>query len=301
MQVFDRSKAIFEFKANMEPIGQVKDGETFKVLTNDCFMQQIKSETDLVAEIDFGQVNPATGPFYVENADVGDILKVEILDIKVEEQGVIVALEGGGALGDLVKETITRVVDIKDGKVDYLGIKADVAPMIGVIGVSPGANQDPVVAGIPDNHGGNMDTTDVAVGASLYLPVREKGAMLALGDFHAIMGDGELCIAGLEVSGEATLKVSVIKDKQIAWPLLENKDEVMVITSAPTLDEAVTIAGEDITKHIQKAFDMKWEEAYIFNSMFTDFKISQVVNPNKTVRAVVDKNILSMETFLNNL
>ncbi len=146
-----------------------------------------------------------------------------------------------------------------------------------------------------------MDTTDIRKGATLYLPIRETGAMLALGDFHAIMGDGELCIAGLEVMGEATLKVSVIKDKEIAWPLLENEEEVMVIASAPTLDEAVYIAGVDITKHIQRSFDMKWEEAYMFNSMFTNFRISQVVNPNKTVRATIKKSILNMDTILNTL
>ena len=173
--------------------------------------------------------------------------------------------------------------------------------MIGVIGVSPGKDQPCVVTGTPDNHGGNMDTTDVKKGATLYFPVREDGAMLALGDFHAIMGDGELCIAGLEVTGNATLKVNVIKNKKLDWPLLENDEQVMVIASAETLDDAVYIAGKEITSHIERALDLKWEDAYMFNSLFTDFKISQVVNPKKTVRAVVKKKLLPIDKILNTL
>ena len=143
-----------------------------------------------------------------------------------------------------------------------------------------------------------MDTTDVRKGATLYFPVREDGAMLALGDCHAIMADGELCISGLEVQADVDLKVSVIKDKTINWPILENDKSVMVIASAETLDDAVKAAGYEITDFIQKAHDMMWEEAYMFNSLFVDYKISQVVNPMKTVRAVVDKDLLSIDQIL---
>lgn len=298
MRIVNANKVIYKFEYGLTPIDTIEDGETIQIQTNDCFFQQVQTNEDLVSEIDFGQVNPASGPFYVENAKVGDILKVEILDIKVADRGSIVVLPGGGALGDKVSRPLTRIVPIVDGMVDYLGMKKPIDPMIGVIGVSPGKDQKGVVTGTPGNHGGNMDTTDIRKGATLYLPVREQGALLALGDCHAIMGDGELCISGLEVEADVTLKVSVIKNRSINWPIVENDTQVMVIASERTLDEAVKSAGYELTDYIQKAHDILWEEAYIFNSLFVDYKISQVVNPMKTVRAVVDKDLLSMEQIL---
>lgn len=298
MRVIDTDKVIYKFENGLEPIDTIKDGESITVHTQDCFFQQVQSNDDLVSNIDFGQVNPATGPFFIENAEVGDVLKVEILDIRVDKQGSIVVMPGGGALGDKVSKPLTRIVKVEDGQVDFLGLKKPVDPMIGVIGVSPGADQAGVVTGTPGNHGGNMDTTDIRKGATLYFPVREKGAMLALGDCHAIMGDGELCISGLEIQADVDLKVSVIKDTKINWPMIENETEVMVVASEETLDAAVVSAGYEITDFIQSAHNILWEEAYMFNSLYVDYKISQVVNPMKTVRAVVTKDLLPIDSIL---
>jgi amidase len=298
MRVINTEHVLYKFEQGLKPIDTIKDGETLTIHTNDCFYQQVLSNHDLVSDIDFGQVNPATGPFYVENAEVGDVLKVEIIDIEVAKSGSIVVLPGGGALGDKVSKPVTRIVEVVDGQVDFLGLKKAMDPMIGVIGVSPGIDQEGVVTGTPGNHGGNMDTTDVRKGAIVYFPIREKGAMLALGDCHAIMGDGELCISGLEVQADVTIKVSVVKNRSINWPIIENDTEVMVVASGVTLDEAVVSAGYEITEFIKNAHNIMWEEAYMFNSLFVDYKISQVVNPMKTVRAVVSKDLLPIESII---
>ncbi len=301
MKCFESDQVIYEFSYGMDAIAHIEDGEEFSVKTNDCFFQQIKTNDDLISEIDFAHVNPATGPFYINGAEPGDILKVDILDIKIADEGVIVVLPGAGVLGDQASKALTRVIPIEDNQVNFLGVKENIDPMIGVIGVSPGKDQEGVVTGTPGNHGGNMDTTDIRANTSLYFPVREEGAMLALGDFHAIMGDGELCVAGLEVEAEAKLRVSVIKDKEIEWPVLESTDEFMVIASGETIEKASYNAGSQITKFIQDKFEFEWEEAYMFNSMFVDYKISQLVNPMKTARAVVKKKHLSMADVLKTL
>lgn len=297
MKSFDKKDVIYKFEHGMRPIATLKDGESFTVETNDCFLQQVKSDDDLIEEIDMNKVNPATGPFYVENAQVGDLLKVEILDIRINDQGTVVVLPGGGGLADQATKPLTRIVPVENGKVNFLGIKSPIDPMIGVIGVSPGKEQESVLTGVPYNHGGNMDTTDVRKGATLYFPVREEGALLALGDFHAIMGDGELCISGLEVEAEADLKVSVVKDVKTTWPILENDEEIMVIASGESLEIAVQNAATELTEFVQKSFDIMWEEAYMFSSLFVDYKISQVVNEMRTVRAVVKKDILDIDTL----
>lgn len=301
MKSIESKHVIYEFKDGLKAVAVVENGEIFTVKTNDCFFQQLKSNDDLIEHVDFNKVNPATGPIFIKNAEIGDILKLEILDIRVGDEGVIVVSPGMGALPDQAKQALTRVIPVVDGQVDFLGIKANIDPMIGVIGVSPGEKQDGVLTAIPHNHGGNMDTTDIRKGATLYFPIREKGAMLALGDCHAIMGDGEICVSGMEIPAEVDLKTTIIKNKKIGWPLLENKKEIMVIASGKTLQKALEAAANELTKHVARSFDILWEEAYMFSSLFVDYKISQAVNANKTVRAVVKKDILNMETLLSKL
>lgn len=298
MRLCNSKKVIYNFKHGMEAIDKIKDGETFIVETHDCFYEQIKNNEDIITEIDFNKINPATGPYYVEGADVGDLLKIDILDIELADQGVTVVLPDGGLLGDRVKKPLSRISYIEDGKVNFLGVKRDIEPMIGVIGVSPGINQEPVVTGTPGNHGGNMDTNDIKIGSSLYLPVREKGAYLALGDVHAIMGDGEICVSALEIPAKVKLKVSVIKDKKLNWPLIETDDEIMIVGSGDNIEEASYNSSLELVDIISKALDFKWEEAYMFSSLFVDLKISQIVNPKKTVRAAVKKEILDMEKIM---
>ena len=301
MKRIESKHVIYKFMNGLEAIAKVDNGESFTVKTNDCFFQQLKSNNDLIEHIDFNKVNPATGPIFIEDAEIGDILKLEILDIRVENEGVIVVSPGMGALPEQAQEALTRIIPIVDGQVDFLGIKAEIDPMIGVIGVSPGKDQEGVLTAIPHNHGGNMDTTDIRKGATLYFPIREKGAMLALGDCHAIMGDGEICVSGMEIPAEVDLKATIIKNKKIDWPLLENEKEIMVIASGETLQSALKAAATELTRHVEKSLGILWEEAYMFNSLFVDYKISQAVNANKTVRAVVKKEILDIEMILEKL
>lgn len=295
MKIIKNTSCIYKFEFGLEPIAKVKPGETFQIITNDCFDQQVKTNEDIVSDIDFGRVNPATGPIYIEDAEPGDTLKVEIMDIEINNHGSIVVLPGAGVLGDQVTQPLTRIVSIEDDHVDFLGIKAPIDPMIGVIGVSPGKDQEGVVTGIPFNHGGNMDTTDIRKNSTLYFPVRERGAMFALGDVHAIMGDGELCVSGLEVEAKVTVKVSLIKNKQLNWPLLENETEYMIIGSGETLEKAMVEAATEMTQLVVKTHKILWEEAYMYSSLFVDYRISQAVNPMKTVRASVKKDLLPLK------
>lgn len=89
-----------------------------------------------------------------------------------------------------------------------------------------------------------MDTSDIQKGSVLYLSVYQKGALLALGDCHGIMGDGEICFTGLEVQAEVTIEVNVIKNKKVKWPLLEAKGYTMIISSGDNIENAIYEAAE---------------------------------------------------------
>jgi len=301
MKTISGSKVIYSFTYDMEPVETVSPGEVFKVETNDCFYQQIEREDQIITEIDYDRINPATGPIYVEGAEPGDILKIKILDIAVAGKGVSGTVPNEGALGDQVTRPTIRIINIEDGYAVLEGIKVPIEPMIGVIGVAPKEEDGKLPTEMPWKHGGNMDTKDIKKGSTLYLPVYQKGALLALGDCHAAMGDGEICFTGLEIPAVVTLEVDLIKGKTIEWPLVETDEYTAVIASGNTLDEALYLAASEAVKHLKNGLNLTWEDAYILAGLAVDMKISQVVDPKKTVRAAIPKQIIATERIIESL
>ncbi len=289
-----QEKVIYSFSPDHKPVVHVDAGSTILFETIDALGGQIRSESDILSEIDFSRVNPATGPVYINEAEPGDTLVVDVRDIRVEDKAVIVAGPGVGAVPDMLDNFVTRILDVKwDSVVFPGGLRIPLKPMIGVIGVAPAKESIPT--GSPGPHGGNMDTSDITIGSRVYLPVNVAGGLLAIGDLHACMGDGEVCVAGAEVSGEVETIVDVIKEISFAWPIVEKRDSWMLVVSAETIDKAVYEAVKSIVKILSKGLGVPKHDAYMIASLTVDFKISQVVDPLKTVRAVVPKNILSLE------
>ena len=160
------NKRIFAFDAKNECVAEVMDGETVLFRTHDCFDNQLSEEGTCIGEVNWDRINPATGPVYVENAKAGDVLKVEILEITLDKQGVMCALPENGVLGSLVKEESVKRIKVEEGKVHFNDkLVFDVTPMIGVIGVAP--ENGSINCGTPGCHGGNMDNKRIKVGASL--------------------------------------------------------------------------------------------------------------------------------------
>ncbi len=285
----------------MEPIASVLPGDIFKVETNDCFFQQVLSEEQDLKDLDYGRLNPATGPIYVEGAEPGDLLKVEIISIDVKDKGIAAVIPNGGLLGDQVTKSIIRIINIEDNHALFQGVKIPISPMIGVIGVAPAKEDDEWTTDTPWKHGGNMDTKDIKAGSTLYFPVNQEGALLALGDCHALMADGEVCFTGLEIPAEVTLEVDLIKNKSVKWPLLETDEYTMVVASGDNLDHAVYEATSNAVEYIKNSLGIEWEEAYILASLSVDLKISQLVDPKITVRAAIPKYLVATEKLIDSL
>lgn len=170
--------------------------------------------------------------------------------------------------------------------------------MIGVIGVAPSKDDGDWNTDTPWKHGGNMDTKDITSGTRLYFKVNVEGGLLALGDCHALMGDGGSCFTGLEIPAYVTIKTELIKNCNIKWPLLETKTATMILSSGDTTDQAIYEAYSEATRYLSNALDISWEEAYILTSLVVDIKISQLVDPKITIRASIPKNIVSSEKLL---
>ena len=173
--------------------------------------------------------------------------------------------------------------------------------MIGVIGVAPGEEDGEWSTGSPWSHGGNMDTRDIRADSTIYFPVRQKGALLALGDCHALMADGEICSTGLEIPACVTLEINLIKNKRVKWPLLETEDNTMIIASGDNLDDAVYAATDQAVRYIKHGLKFSWEDAYMLASLAVDIKISQLVDPKITARAAIPKHILSTEKLIESI
>lgn len=274
---------IFSMSSANEPVAEVEPGSVVTFEAMDCFSNALTSSKQLFSSIDWHGVNPATGPLSVLGALPGDILKVEILDIRLADQGVMVMVPGFGVLDREITKEITKLVWIEEGTAILNDrVRLPIAPMIGVIGVAPSG--EPIATGTPGDHGSNMDCKHIVKGSILYLPVEVPGALLALGDLHAVMGDGEVAACGVEIPGEVDIRVSVLKGVQLPTPFLVEGGRLMTIASAETLDAAVSEATRRMHHFLQSRLGIETHEAGMLLSAAADLRICQVVDPLKTAR-----------------
>ncbi|MGB2992560.1 MAG: acetamidase/formamidase family protein, partial [Paenisporosarcina sp.] len=255
---------IYEFNETNKPIATVASGSIVRVETYDCFKNQIDSEDMALTDLDWDQINPATGPIFVEDAKPGDVLKVTIHSIEIDSQGVMLVGPNLGVMGHQIDKMHAKILPIENDKILFNELLLPLNKMIGVIGVAPSGQG--VNCGTPGAHGGNMDNKMVTEGATLYFPVAVEGALFGLGDFHAAMGDGEVSVSGVEVAGAATVTLEVIKGEHLEQPMLENEESFTQIASAMTLDEASKIATQLMINRLVERTHMNVSEVTMLMS-----------------------------------
>lgn len=286
-------RLIYKFAPQLTAAGEVDSGSLVEFTTVDCFGGQVKTEDNTLDSIDFSRVNPATGPVAIAGAEPGDALQVDILDIATESVGVIMAVPGLGVLGEKVTEPQTKVVKIGPRFIEFdAKLRLPKKPMIGVIGVATAEGEVP--CGTPGDHGGNMDTTEICTGNRLILPVFQPGAMLALGDVHAAMGDGEVCGTGVECGAKVLVKVTLLKNAHVRRPMLETKSEIQTIASGSDVSAASQLAVADMIEYLQREAHLSFNEAYMLISVYGEVRISQLVDPLLTVRVAISKEVLGV-------
>ena len=284
-----KDMCVFALGDSKENAVKVQQGEILEFHTRDCFNNQIDSEDYVMDVLDWDHINPATGPVYVEGAEKGDVLKVEILDIKLDDMGTMCCLPENGVLGADITENQVKKVPIKDGKAIFNQFELSLNPMIGVIGVAP--ENESVPCGTPGRHGGNMDNTKIAKGATLYLPVFHDGAYFGCGDVHACMGDGEIMVSGVEIGAAVSVRLTVLKGVSIDNPRLEDAENIYTIASHEDLEKAIYTATKDMCGILQKNLGYTLNEAGMLMSAAGNLQFCQVVDPERTVRMAIPKTI----------
>jgi amidase len=269
---------IWSFGPDLRPALEVEPGDTVTFETNDCFTGQIRSEADLVTEIDLSRINSATGPVAVKGAEPGDSLIAEILDVRPIEWGVATLIPGFGQLDDRVQSPLTRLFDVRDGEIRMNDrVRFPAKPMVGVVGV---ATDGPELSnGLAGLHGGNLDDHFHGKGARIFFPVRQPGGMFAVGDMHASMGDGEICFTGVEIAGEVDVRFDLLKGKQATWPVTELADSWLPHATADAYDEALKLASEEAAKLLVDEHGFTLEDAFIFLSVACDAGVAQACKP----------------------
>ena len=283
------------FGADVAPVAEVAPGEEVVFETLDAAGGRVRTVEDgLTVFLPRELGNPATGPVRVVGAKPGDTLAVTILDIKPGAQGYSRFRAGGGVITAELRPPFAKIIPVRDGVVHFSErVSFPVRPMVGVIGTAP--DGAPVQSFYPGPHGGNLDVNAIAAGATVYLPVAVPGALLAIGDIHAHMGDGELTGGGIDIPAEVTVRLDIRSGLGWPRPVVETADAWCACASAPTLAEAIRLATSDMATMLARALGMSREEAFVLIGCAGDARIGQAaeLGMDSTAYVQVSKRILS--------
>ena len=261
----DQSAAAYS--AAQPPVLTVTAGAGDRIIfeTDDLAYAQMEEFGDLARVT--ATINPVTGPVHVEGAEPGDVLAVTIHDLVLAEQGWSVSIPGAGALAEVMgPEFFVRRVPVRDGRVQLTPtLDCPAAPMIGCIGVAP-ADRDgsSVMPTLPT--GGNMDLTYAGPGSTVYLPVQVPGALLSIGDLHAVMARGESSFVAIEIAGRAEVSVDVVKGRTIRGPQLDTGTDYLCVGLGDPVQDSVQMAYESLFSVMVDEHGWDPHDAYVVMS-----------------------------------
>lgn len=301
MRRIGREQTTIVFDHHLAPVATVQPGEVFVVETEDSRGGRTRTPETTTPEFLLAMRragyygNPVTGPIFVAGAEPGDTLAVQILAQECDTLGYMGYWPFLFHLEDFFDQPDTTLVEIRDGQVIFptsQGVaRIPVRPMIGTIGTTPAV--EAVLSGGMGRHGGNLDTQEVCAGSTIYLPVYVPGALLALGDCHAIQSDGEL--NEVEMRSVVTLSVDVIKGRSalMGWPRIETADALVTVAVATPLEEATRLALREMILWLAERTGLSKREAYFMVGLAGHARPGQVQVPNYSMRCIMPKAVLA--------
>jgi len=237
-----------------------------------------------------------TGPVSVEGAMPGDVLQVDILDVRLRQDwgfNFIRPLSGTLPL-DFDRHHLTILPLDEDAGVATLpwGKTLPLAPFFGVMGVAPPSGWGRISTIEPRAHGGNIDNKELVAGTTLYLPVFAEGALFSCGDGHGAQGDGEVCVTAIETALQGRFLLTVHKDMGLTYPEAETDTHWITMGMHMDLDQCVEIALRRMIDLIVEKAGLTREEAYMLCSLAGDLRVTQTVNREKGVHMMMAKHHL---------
>jgi amidase len=307
-----RDKHSFFIGPDVEPVMVVPDGATVVFETADCFSGTVKSPADCFASykeclkvMEVPCMNPVTGPIAIEGALPGDFLSVEILDIKLPEKGVTSYIPNLGMFSSSYQLSDDLVPDTRICKIDrdsvYLptsrgDIKIPLSPMIGTVCVAP--KQERIASfKFGAEHLGNVDCKEITKGNRLILPINTEGALLAMGDVHAVQGDGEISCVAVEIAADVTVKVEILAYEEAKFedcPQINGDDFIGSIGChfGNPISENIKYAYFDLIQRLKSHFGFSTIDAYHLLSQVGEVRVCQVLGNHQAALAKVKRKFI---------
>ena len=236
-----------------------------------------------------------TGPVYIEGAEIGDTLEVRIQAIKLAIPYAYNGFRpGSGFLPDEFPYSRMKIVPLdRDRMVAHFSSSIDIPirPFFGSMGVAPPEASGRISSAPPWFHAGNLDNKELVAGTTLFIPVNAPGALFEVGDGHAAQGNGEVDITALETSLVGTFQFIVRKDMHLRWPRGETPTHYIAMGMNEDLREATRLATLEMIDFLVHEKHLTRDDAYMLTSTAADLSITQLVDGNKGVHAMIPKSI----------
>ena len=239
-----------------------------------------------------------TGPVWVNRARKGDTLEVKILKCTLRQDwgwNLIKPL-----MGTLPEDfpRLRRLHISLDRKAMMAelpwGGRLPLRPFFGVMGVAPPVASGRVPSFPPGEHGGNLDNKELVEGTTLYLPIWNEGALFSVGDGHAVQGDGEVCLTAIETALSGTFELILRKDLSLRFPMAETATHYITMGMAPDLDDAAKQALREMISLLRRIAGLSAEDAYSLCSLAVELHVTQLVDGNKGIHAMLAKDLVSV-------
>ena len=296
------------YSADAKPVLTVKSGE---VVTMDTIVgipdmleqlgaaidEPLREMKEMYSKIKDRGPGPhfLTGPVAIDGALPGDVLEVEILDVRLRSPyGWMMIEPGAGALPEDFPYQRKKLVPLDDqNKLGEFapGVRIPLRPFFGSMGVAPPSGR--LSSGPPSYNAGNLDNKWLVAGTRLFIPVQVPGALFAAGDGHAAQGDGEVCITAVETNLTGVFRFTVRKNMKLRWPRAESPTHVITMGLDESLDEAARRAIREMIDYLTTERGLSRDDAYMLTSAAADLHVTQVVDGVKGVHAMLPKAIFT--------
>ncbi|HEY1704817.1 MAG TPA: acetamidase/formamidase family protein [Trebonia sp.] len=284
---FDPSVFHHEWDLDLEPALAVSSGDTVRYDFTVAGEGQVwPGATYAECRFDFGTIYNLSGPVWVNGAEPGDTLQIDVLELEHRDWGWSASLPGMGLLAADFPHGYVRTFELKDGVAQFApGIDIPLAPFCGTLGNHPGEPRKNVPFP-PHRGGGNIDNRHLVAGTSLWLPVHVPGAIFSVGDPHAVQGDGEVSVTALEAPLTGALRFTLHKKGIDAprfrvpagSPAIKTGAYQATMGLAPDLMEGARIAVRSMITWLSEQYGLSPDDAYLLCSLAGDLKIHEVVD-----------------------
>jgi amidase len=278
------------YSSDNPPVLQVQLGETFVMETNDRFATYEGPNSSPEA---METLKTMAGPVYIEGANPGDTLKIEVLDVSLPlGYGWIGAIPGRGPMKERIPQfRKTRVAFTPEGVVFNDKITMPLRPMLSKIGLAP--KEGSAASNDKGDFGGTMANTQIAKGSTVYLPVFHEGGLLSIGDCHAAMGDGETTASAVECALDATFRVTIAEDLTVTRPVVTTETEVMTTGEGPTMEEATKVAVNAMADLMVDKLGVDSTDAAMLIASAADVRTGEAAVSPYSMRVAVPRSMLN--------